>query len=169
MKSESFFDDVRRNRGCAVIIAGSDSDREHIERIVESLSSYRIPHEVRICSAHKAPNALLELIREYEQVDGALAYVAVAGGTDALSGTLSFLALNPVISCPPDAPNDTCLRNPPGSSNATVNDPRNVGRFIAQMYASINPEYRERLTHSRDDKVRRLADKDREFRERYAR
>jgi 5-(carboxyamino)imidazole ribonucleotide mutase len=169
MKSESFFDHIRRNRGCAVIIAGSDSDREHIERIGDSLASFAIPHEVRICSAHKSPQALLELIREYEQAEGALAYVAVAGGTDALSGTLSFLSLNPGISCPPDAPNDSCLRNPPGSSNATINDPRNVGRFVAQMYAPFNPGYRERLAQSRDDKVRGLADKDREFRERYAR
>jgi 5-(carboxyamino)imidazole ribonucleotide mutase len=169
MKSDSFFDHVRRNRGCAVIVAGSDSDRDHIERIAGSLGSYGIPHEVRICSAHKAPAALLELIREYEGANGALAYVAVAGGTDALSGTLSFLTLNPVISCPPDAPNDTCLRNPPGSSNATINDPRNVGRFIAQMYAPLNPEYREHLARSREAKVRSLAEKDREFRERYAR
>ena len=163
----SFFDKARAKQGCAVVVAGSDSDREHIERIVESLGAYRIPCEVRVCSAHKAPEALLELIREYEEADGAIVFVAVAGGTDALSGSLSFLALNPVISCPPDAPNESCLRNPPGSSNATINDPRNVGRFIAQMYAPFNLEYRELLRRSREDKVRKLAAKDREFRDRF--
>jgi 5-(carboxyamino)imidazole ribonucleotide mutase len=167
MSSRSFFERARENRGCAVIVAGSDSDQSHIERIVESLSSYGIPHEVRICSAHKAPEALLALVREYEGINAAIVFVAVAGGTDALSGTLSFLSLSPVISCPPDAPNESCLRNPPGSSNATVNDPRNVGRFIAQMYAPFTPEYREFLRRSRDEKVKKLAAKDREFRERY--
>ena len=167
MSSGSFFDKARGKQGCAVIVAGSDSDGEHIERIVESLSTYRIPYEVRVCSAHKSPEALVELVREYEEADGAIVFVAVAGGTDALSGSLSFLALNPVISCPPDAPNDSCLRNPPGSSNATINDPRNVGRFIAQMYAPFNLEYREALRKSRDDKVRKLAAKDQELRSRF--
>lgn len=167
MSSNSFIDKARGKQGCAVVVAGSDSDRGHIERILESLTEYRIPYEVRICSAHKAPDALMELIREYEEADGAIVFVAVAGGTDALSGSLSFLALNPVISCPPDAPNDSCLRNPPGSSNATVNDPRNVGRFIAQMYAPYNLEYREALRRSRDEKVKKLAAKDREFRDRF--
>ena len=169
MSSRNFIERARENRGCAVIVAGSDSDQAHIERIVESLSSFEIPYEVRICSAHKAPAALLELVREYEEPNAAIAFVAVAGGTDALSGSLSFLALNPVISCPPDAPNESCLRNPPGSSNATVNDPRNVGRFIAQMYAPFNPAYRELLRRSRDEKVEKLAVKDREFREHYGR
>lgn len=165
MSSRSFFEQVRDNKGCAVIVAGSDSDRAHIQRIVESLDAYGIPREVRICSAHKAPGALLELIGEYEEAGGAIAFVAVAGGTDALSGTLSFVSLSPVISCPPDAPNESCLRNPPGSSNAAIFDPRNVGRFIAQMYAPLNGEYRERLRGSRDEKVRSLEAKDREFRQ----
>jgi len=167
MSSDSFLEKARAKQGCAVVVAGSNSDRGHIERIVESLAAYRIPYEVRVCSAHKAPGALLELIREYEEADGAIAFVAVAGGTDALSGSVSFLALNPVISCPPDAPNESCLRNPPGSSNATINDPRNVGRFIAQMYAPFNLEYRELLRRSREEKVRKLAASDREFRDRF--
>ena len=167
MSSGSFLERARGKQGCAVVVAGSDSDREHIERIVESLKAYRIPHEVRVCSAHKSPEALVELVREYEEADGAIVFVAVAGGTDALSGSLSFLALNPVISCPPDAPNESCLRNPPGSSNATINDPRNVGRFIAQMYAPFNLEYRETLRQARDDKVKKLAAKDQEFRDRF--
>jgi 5-(carboxyamino)imidazole ribonucleotide mutase len=167
MSANSIVDESRARKGRAVVVAGSDSDREHVERILESLGAFRIPYEVRVCSAHKTPGALVELIREYEQVDGAVVFVAVAGGTDALSGSLSFLALSPVISCPPDAPNESCLRNPPGSSNATIEDPRNVGRFIAQMYAPFNPEYGELLRQSRDEKVRKLAARDREFRDRY--
>ena len=65
--------------------------------------------------------------------------IAVAGGTDALSGTLSFHSLHPVVSCPPDPPNESCLRNPPGSSNATVYSPRNAARFVAQLFAARDP------------------------------
>ncbi len=155
--------------GSAVVVAGSDSDRGHIEQILASLEAFGIPCEVRICSAHKSPQKLLELLAEYEGGGEAVAYIAVAGGTDALSGTLSFLAANPVISCPPDAPNESCLTNPPGSSNAYIARPQNVGRFIAQMYAPFNPLYRERLERSRREKVDQLAEKDREFRRLYRR
>jgi phosphoribosylcarboxyaminoimidazole (NCAIR) mutase len=93
-----------------------------------------------------------------------IAYIAVAGGTDALSGTLSFHALAPVISCPPDPPNPSCLANPPGSSNAVIYDPRNAGRFVAQVFAAHNPQIAERLKRSRDEKIRTLEASDRERR-----
>ena len=160
----SFAEAAAGRRGCAVIFAGSDSDRGHVEKIVKSLEGFGIPHEVRICSAHKEPERLMSLLREYERLGGAVAYIAVAGGTDALSGTLSFHALAPVISCPPDAPNPSCLSNPPGSSNAVIYDPRNVGRFVAQLFAAFNPELAGRLKRSREEKVKALESSDRERR-----
>ena len=160
----SFAEAAAGRRGCAVIFAGSDSDRGHVEKIVKSLEGFGIPHEVRICSAHKEPERLMSLLREYERLGGAVAYIAVAGGTDALSGTLSFHALAPVLSCPPDAPNPSCLSNPPGSSNAVIYDPRNVGRFVAQLFAAFNPELAGRLKRSREEKVKALESSDREGR-----
>jgi 5-(carboxyamino)imidazole ribonucleotide mutase len=167
MGNAHFLDLLRRRVGCAVVVAGSESDRKHIERIVESLQAWEVPCEVRICSAHKSPDRLLAIIGEYEAEGAPLAYVAVAGGTDALSGTLSFHTSNPVISCPPDPPNGSCLGNPPGSSNATIYDPRNVGRFIAQMYAPLNSLYREKLARTRDEKIRQLEAGDEELRKAY--
>ena len=160
----SFAQAAAGRRGCAVVFAGSDSDRPHVQKITESLEAYGIPFEVRVCSAHKEPERLMSLLREYEGLGGAVAYIAVAGGTDALSGTLSFHALAPVISCPPDAPNSSCLANPPGSSNAVIYNPKNVGRFVAQLFAAFNPEIAERLRRSRDEKVRELQAGDRERR-----
>ena len=158
----SFAQAASGRRGCAVVFAGSDSDRPHVRKITESLEAYGIPFEVRVCSAHKEPERLMRLLKEYEALGAPLAYIAVAGGTDALSGTLSFHALAPVISCPPDAPNSSCLANPPGSSNAVIYDPRNAGRFVAQLFAPYNPEIAERLKVSRDRKVRALEESDRE-------
>jgi phosphoribosylaminoimidazole carboxylase PurE protein len=166
---EKFSAAARRGQGCAVILAGSDSDRPHIDRIVESLEEFQIPYEVRVCSAHKSPERLLELIAEYERLAAPLAYIAVAGGADALSGTLSFHALSPVISCPPDGPNPSCLANPPGSSNATIYHPKNVGKFLAQMYAAFNSGCAERLRRVREEKIARLEAADREFRDGYGR
>ncbi|MBC8500541.1 MAG: AIR carboxylase family protein [Nanoarchaeota archaeon] len=169
MIDEVFKETMKSNTGCAVILAGSDSDKPHIDAVVKSLDKYGIPYEVRICSAHKQPDTLMEMINEYNDVGGLVAYVAIAGGTDALSGTLSFHALGPVISCPPDAPNESCLTNPPGSSNAYIAKPANVGKFIAQLYAGVNPRFKELLIQFNDKKVENLQGKDAEFKQEYQR
>lgn len=160
---------MKSNTGCAVVMAGSSSDKEHIEKIAKALESFEIPYQVRICSAHKQPGTLMEMINEYDSVGGLVAFVAIAGGTDALSGTLSFYALGPVISCPPDAPNQSCLTNPPGSSNAYIANPKNVGKFIAQMYAGVNPRFRKLLQDGNAKKIQSLEQADIEFQEKYRR
>lgn len=156
MIDEKFKEIIQSKTGCAVIMAGSGSDILHITKIIDSLRTYTVPHMVRIISAHKQPQELLKAIDEYNSIGGLLAYVAVAGGTDALSGTLSFNALGPVISCPPDAPNNSCLTNPPGSSNVYIARPANVGRFIAQMYSGLNPRYRQLLERTIQEKITEL-------------
>lgn len=150
-----------------VIMAGSESDRPHIEKIIESLKYFELPFEVRICSAHKNPDTLLEIIRGYNALSAAIVFVAVAGGTDALSGTLSFHALHPVISCPPDAPNESCLTNPPGSANAYIANAKNVGKFAAQVFTHLNPRYRKLLEQYNRKKVMSLEKSDREFQKRF--
>ena len=144
---------IRANTGCAVILAGSDSDRPHVQRVVRALKKYAIPHRIHICSAHKQPGRLVDIVEAYNALSGSVAFVAIAGGTDALSGMLSWQALGPVISCPPDAPNESCLTNPPGSSNAVVEQPENVARFIAQLYAGVNPKFKEGLERERAKKL----------------
>ena len=163
MGKTTFRDSLRGSTGCAVIVAGSDSDKAHIDKLASALKTYEIPFEVRICSAHKSPERLLELIRDYES-EGSLVWVAVAGGTDALSGTLAFHADQPVISCPPDGLNQSCLTNPPGSSNAVILRAANVARFITQMYSAVNPRLKDLLQRSRTEKIRHLEQRDQEFR-----
>ena len=163
MVDDRFIQIMQDNRGCAVVMAGSGSDREHIKKITKSLDKYEIPYRVRICSAHKQPEKLMEIIREYNAVGGLVAYVAVAGGTDALSGALSYHTFGPVISSPPDAPNKSCLENPPGSSNSYIERPSNVGRFIAQMYAGVNPRFKKILEAEKVEKLESLVNSDAEF------
>lgn len=126
-----------------IIISGSDSDLEHMIEIKNALDDYHFDSTFRICSAHKDPVRLLEIIGEQEEVDGTV-WVSVAGLTDALSGVISFHSRHPVISCPPDPTNYSCLGNPRYSSNATIFNPTNVAKFIAQMFSS-DPHIREQL------------------------
>lgn len=175
---EAFKKLMQSNIGVAVILMGSDSDDKrkkdkpdepsHIEKIVSSLETYEVPYEVRVCSAHKQPVKLQGIIDEYNTVSGLVAYIAVAGGEDALSGTASFHAYGLVLSCPPDAPNESCTRNPPGSSNAYIPRPENVGKAVAQAFAGINPKYREILEQENTVKVAKLDRADGEIQAKYA-
>merc|ERR1719161_3142636 len=58
-------------RGChAVIAAGSDSDMPHLETLKKELAKFKIPSQIRICSAHKQPSRLEALIAEYSKKKG---------------------------------------------------------------------------------------------------
>ena len=156
--------------GRAVIVAGSGSDKEHVDRIAKSLESYGVPYEVRVCSAHKQPLDCLNLMSELNARRSPLVVIAVAGGTDALSGTLSWGLYHPVISCPPEGvENQSPLHNPSGSSNATIYRPDNVGRFVAQMYAHHNPALLQGITQINGSKIEALKKADSDMRDEYGR
>ena len=130
--------------GGAVILAGSSSDEHHYNEIAKQLTSYSISLEIRIASAHKQPEKVLQTVRYYDgNCEGALVYICVAEMTDALSGMVSFHTFRPVISCPPNAPNASCWNNPPGSSNLYVASPKNAARAVAQLFSCADQEYKK--------------------------
>merc|ERR1712178_428998 len=124
------------------------------------LAKFKIESEIRICSAHKQPARLQSVIAEYNESNRPVMMVGCAGGTDALSGTASYLAKFPVISCPPDGMNQTCLTNPPGSSNGYIMKPANVAKFAAQMFAHSCPTVQAKLTDSIQEKITKLEQAD---------
>merc|ERR1711998_393542 len=144
----------------AIIAAGSDSDMPHLETLKKELGKFKIDAEIRICSAHKQPARLQSVIAEYSKSSRPVMMVGCAGGTDALSGTASYLSKFPVVSCPPDGMNNTCLTNPPGSSNAFIAKPNNVAKFAAQMFAQSCPSVASALTKSIREKVTKLEEAD---------
>jgi len=139
-----------------VIAAGSDSDMPHLETLEKELAKFKIPSVIRICSAHKQPGRLESVIAEMNKRREPTMLVGCAGGTDALSGTASYSANFPVVSCPPDGMNETCLRNPPGSSNAFVMKPSNVAKFAAQMMARASKPVAEALQANIAEKIAKL-------------
>merc|ERR1711972_1189548 len=152
--------------GFAAIFAGSDSDMPHLETLKKELAKFKIPSQIRICSAHKQPGRLEAVIGQYNKSTEPLLLVGCAGGTDALSGTASYLAKFPVISCPPDGMNNTCLTNPPGSSNGFIVKPANVAKFAAQMFSWSCPDVKEALQQSTQEKITKLEKADAEQRKR---
>ena len=147
---------IESSKGFASIFAGSDSDKKHIQKISSALDYFSIPHMVHICSAHKQCEELMATINSYNSIERPIFLIGVAGGTDALSGILSYHAYAPVISCPPDSPNASCLGSPKGSSNACIWKPYNVARFIAQSFSHINPEIKQILIEEKQQKIQKL-------------
>jgi len=143
-----------------VIAAGSDSDMPHLENLKKEIAKFKIEAEIRICSAHKQPARLQKVISEYNKTQRPVMMVGCAGGTDALSGTASYLAKFPVVSCPPDGMNNTCLTNPPGSSNAFIVKPANIGKFAAQFFAQYSKEVNTSLEGNIAEKITKLEQAD---------
>merc|ERR1712159_154913 len=146
------------------IFAGSDSDMPHLENISKELAKFGIPNGIRICSAHKQPARLEALLQQYNKSVEPTMIVGCAGGTDALSGTASYSSKHPVVSCPPDGMNSTCLTNPPGSSNAFIVKPANVAKFAAQMFARSSKEVATALQENTAGKIRKLEEADEQLR-----
>lgn len=143
-----------------VIAAGSDSDMPHLETLKKEIAKFKLEAEIRICSAHKQPARLQSVIAEYSKSARPVMMVGCAGGTDALSGTASYLSKFPVVSCPPDGMNNTCLTNPPGSSNAFICKPANIGKFAAQVFAHKSKDVNDALDASIAEKIVKLEQAD---------
>merc|ERR1711990_1065122 len=124
------------------------------------LGKFKVPSQIRICSAHKQPGALEAILQTYNKSIEPLLIIGCAGGTDALSGTASYSSRHPVVSCPPDGMNQTCLTNPSGSSNAFIVKPSNVAKFAAQFFAHSCPEVSTLLDASIREKIRKLEEAD---------
>jgi 5-(carboxyamino)imidazole ribonucleotide mutase len=78
---------------------GSRSDWETMEHAVETLKRLDVPHEVRVLSAHRTPDALAAYVADVE-ARGAEVFVAAAGGAAHLAGVVASQTLRPVLGVP---------------------------------------------------------------------
>ncbi|HDY75358.1 MAG TPA: AIR carboxylase family protein [Candidatus Marinimicrobia bacterium] len=84
----------------AVIIMGSESDREFAQKIINDLERYTIRCDVKVASAHKKPLEVLDIIKSNATEKGVV-YITIAGRSNALSGFVAANSDKPVIACPP--------------------------------------------------------------------
>lgn len=128
--------------GLAVIVIGSSSDIKHCKAIEKELEKYDIPVELKVASVHRSPSLVEKLVEKYNKSIEPLVLVSVAGGTDALSGTLGSLSKHLVLSCPPykKSPKENLwilpqyVGNPKGSACALVPLRENVAKAVAQYF-----------------------------------
>jgi len=126
----------------AVLFAGSESDRPHINKLEKALRTYNVFHKTYIASAHKTTNKVLNLINYYNNSGRKVVFITIAGRSNALSGVVAGNTRYPVIACPPYKDKmDMCvnlqstLQCPSKIPVMTVLDPSNTALAIHNMFA----------------------------------
>jgi 5-(carboxyamino)imidazole ribonucleotide mutase len=81
------------------VLMGSKSDWETMSHTVQTLESLGIPHEVRVISAHRAPDALFDYCVSARD-RGLHVIIAAAGGAAHLAGVAAAKTPLPVLGVP---------------------------------------------------------------------
>src|SRR5438132_8587023 len=152
------------------ILMGSDSDLPSVRESCTVLSSFGVPFEVRVLSAHRSPEDLVAYVKQSEQ-KGIQVFVAAAGGAAHLAGVVAAHTIRPVLGIPIQ----TSALNGLDSLLATVQMPggvpvatmaigaagaRNAGLFAVGVLALADQELAEKLKRYRVQVVDQLSQKD---------
>lgn len=81
------------------IIMGSKSDFEVMKESAKVLADFKVPHEVRVISAHRTPDQANEFATRAEE-RGTRVIIAAAGKAAHLAGVLAALTTLPVLGVP---------------------------------------------------------------------
>src|SRR5947209_12311975 len=148
-----------------IIIMGSKGDLTHAQAITKTLKTLEIGYEMRVCSAHKATQRLLEILQEYEQT-GPLVYITIAGRSNALSAVVDANTRYPVIACPPYSDRFggmdllSSLRLPSGIASPTILEPEGAALLAANILALSNAQLQQRVPNYKERLVAELVQAD---------
>lgn len=81
------------------IVMGSRSDWDTLQAAASLLEELGVPHEARVVSAHRTPEAMFEYARAAES-RGLQVIIAGAGGAAHLPGMIASLTVLPVLGVP---------------------------------------------------------------------
>lgn len=81
------------------VVMGSKSDWEVMRAADEVLTRFDIPHECRVLSAHRTPQALVQFV-EASVAGGVEVFIAAAGGAAHLAGVVAAHTTMPVLGVP---------------------------------------------------------------------
>lgn len=148
---------------------GSRADEAHGRKVADAATALGIESVLRVGSAHKTPEHVLAILKEYEAVARPVVYVTIAGRSNALSGFVDGCVTAPVIACPP--PSEafggtdvfSSLRMPSGVAPALVLDPANAALLAAKIFALSDPDLRERLAEFKAKQAEKIIQDDHEL------
>ena len=128
----------------AVILMGSEKDLEFCREIAKHLKRLAVNYVFRVASAHKTPENVLAILKEFENEN--IVYVTVAGRSNALSAFVDANTTKPVIACPPysekygGADIFSSLRVPSGIGSVVTIEPEGAAIAVAKIFALSNKE-----------------------------
>src|SRR5438132_3589415 len=154
---------------------GSDSDLPVMQGAVDVLSEFGVAHEIRIVSAHRTPDVMLEYARTAAE-RGLRVIIAGAGGAAHLPGMTASLTSLPVIGVPVALQQldglDSLLsivQMPAGVPVATVaiGNARNAGLLAVRILGTGDDKLRAAMERYQGDLSQTVREKDVRIRDQY--
>jgi 5-(carboxyamino)imidazole ribonucleotide mutase len=138
-----------------LIVMGSRSDMPAMEGCMQQLDEFGIGYTVRVLSAHRTPNAVLQVSQEAKN-NGIQVIIAAAGGAAHLAGVIASSTPLPVIGIPIQTSAlggmDSLLSTvqmPSGVPVATVAigkaGPKNAAILATQIIGVADPEVQKKI------------------------
>ena len=151
------------------IVMGSDSDWPKINPVAKALDEFDVPHEIRVMSAHRTPDIVMEYATT--AIDrGLKVIIAAAGGAAHLAGVVASHTTLPVIGIPVPTnlqggldsllsvvqmPGDV----PVAAVGCGMGGPRNAGLLAVEILALADPELQTKLVEFKKRLVGKVAGK----------
>jgi len=158
------------------VIMGSDSDRPIVQKAMDKLSSFGIPYETHIFSAHRTPVQAAEFAKN-AKANGFGVLIAAAGKAAHLAGALAAQSTLPIIGIPVKSSTldglDALLSTvqmPSGMPVATVaiDGAENAAILAAQILAVSDDALAEKLAAMREDMTAAVLKKEQKLQEELA-
>ena len=167
---------LHRGRSALVgVIMGSDSDLPVMQAAIDVLVDFGVPHEVRIVSAHRTPEVMVDYAKQAAD-RGLKVIIAGAGGAAHLPGMTASLTPLPVIGVPVPLKQldglDSLLsivQMPAGIPVATVavGNAKNAGLLAVRILGDVRSELLQAMTKYQADLATTISEKDADIRRRF--
>jgi len=140
------------------LILGSESDKDHADKIVSVLEDFSVPSEIVVASAHKVPEKVVELVNKLNEDPQPQVIITIAGMSNGLGGVVAGSSIHPVITCPPaksleeyQVDLNSSLRMPSDVPVMTVLHPKNAALSAIKILAEGNEELKEKVAKRIED------------------
>jgi 5-(carboxyamino)imidazole ribonucleotide mutase len=146
--------------GIAVIIMGSERDLDFSREVSKFLKLLGVNYEFRVASAHKTPEKVLAIIKEFEKEKAV--YITIAGRSNALSAFIDGNTSKPVIACPPysekfgGADIYSSLRVPSGIGSVVTIEPEGAAIAAAKILGLKDSEIEVNVKRYQEGKKKEL-------------
>jgi 5-(carboxyamino)imidazole ribonucleotide mutase len=135
---------------------GSDRDLEFSREIAKHTKALGLEYEFRVASAHKTPEKVLDILKEFEKEK--VVFITVAGRSNTLSAFVDANSTKPVIACPPysekfgGADIYSSLRVPSGVGLVVTIEPEGAAIAATKMFAIEDQHLAKRVREYQQSK-----------------